>query len=359
MILPKSRVAAKQYGKVHGTISFLLQASLLSPIIGKMLYGEYDMREISETRGLPLARAFFHSCEARLCEAVPDIMAIAAIGLVGEGSECFGCDDEFSRDHDWGPAFCIWLPADRLPACASRLDAALAELPATFAGYPSRMRPECRMGRVGPLAVEAFYARFTGLRHVPENWREWRSIPEHALAACTNGEVFTDEKGDFSAWRNALLNYYPQDLWLKKLAARCMNMAQAGQYNLPRALQRGETVCAMLAVSRFVEASLGMLFLLNRRYMPFYKWAWHIGQGLPFMGESTAETLKKIASTPLVQGGGKTVCREVEELCARFAAALREKGLSSEKDSWLWAHGPQLAARISDPEIARLNLLED
>lgn len=325
------------------------------------------MREMSDLRGLPLARSFFHSCEGLLREAVPDIMAVAAVGLVGEGSECFGCDDEFSRDHDWGPAFCIWLPEAELAVCASRLEDALAGLPASFAGYPARMRPEARMGRVGPLAVEAFYARFTGLRHAPRTWREWRSVPEHALAACTNGEVFVDGGGAFSAWRNALLDYYPRDLWLKKMAARCMNMAQAGQYNLPRALKRGETVCAMLAVSRFVEAALGMLFLLNRRYMPFYKWAWHVGRTLPLMGEATAETLKRIASTSLApgdgqgvgQGGAEAVCREVEDLCARFAAVLREKGLSDEGDSWLWAHGPQLAARIATPEIARLNLLED
>ena len=164
------------------------------------------MQETSEMRGLPLARAFFRSCEARLREAVPDIMDAAAVGLVGEGSECFGCDDEFSRDHDWGPAFCIWLPEAELAAGASRLNAALAELPASFAGYPSRMRPESRMGRVGPLAIEVFYARFTGLRRIPESRQEWRNIPEHALAACTNGEVFTDGKGDFSAWPHALLN---------------------------------------------------------------------------------------------------------------------------------------------------------
>ena len=132
-----------------------------------------------------------------------------------------------------------------------------------------------------------------------------------------------DARGDFSAWRKALLEYYPRDLWLKKLAARCMNMAQAGQYNLPRALRRGETVCAMLAASRFAEAALGMLFLLNRRYMPFYKWAWHIGRDLPFLGEYTADALKRIASTPLVGSGGEAVCREVEALCSRFAEALR------------------------------------
>ena len=82
------------------------------------------------------------------------------------------------------------------------------------------------MGRVGPMATEGFYRRFLGMERAPENWREWRAIPEYHLCSCTNGAVFMDNEGAFSAVRKALLAYYPEGVRLKKIAARCMVMAQ-------------------------------------------------------------------------------------------------------------------------------------
>ena len=72
-------------------------------------------------QGLELARAFYARCRPLLEARVPDVMAQAAAGLVGEGSECLGCDDAISRDHDFGAAFCLWLPERVLAVEGPRL----------------------------------------------------------------------------------------------------------------------------------------------------------------------------------------------------------------------------------------------
>ena len=79
--------------------------------------------------GQDLARDFYTACRPSLMADIPEIMARAAVGLAGEGSECFGCDDALSRDHDFGPGFCLWLPQAELAADLPKLEKALALLP--------------------------------------------------------------------------------------------------------------------------------------------------------------------------------------------------------------------------------------
>lgn len=308
--------------------------------------------------GMRLSMQYYELCRPLLMQDIPDLMAEAAIGLVGEGSECFGMDDQYSRDHDFGPAFCIWLPRGILAACSSRLEAALLELPREYCGFPSRMASAMGMGRVGPMAVEDFYAFFTGLDHPPSDWREWLQIPEYQLAAATNGEVFEDNNGIFSQWRQILLDFYPRDVWLKKIAARVMAMAQAGQYNLPRVLKRGDVAAAFLAAARFSEAALGFVYLLNRKYMPFYKWAPKMAASLPILGADVSGLLCGLA-THVAEKDGRAACAMVEDFCSICAARLRASGLSHEPDSWLWAHGPQIMSHVKNRQILEMDLLKD
>ena len=310
--------------------------------------------------GLSLARRFFQASLPVLNEHIPDIMARSAAGLVGEGSECLGVDDHISRDHDWGAAFCLWVPDELLASERERIESAFALLPDAFEGHPVRMMPEARMGRVGPLPLRGFYRRFLGLDRAPATLQEWRAIPEYHLCSCTNGAVFMDSVGEFSAIREELLRYYPEDIRRKKIAARCMVMAQAGQYNLARALQRGETVTAMLASARFAEAALSMAFLLNRRFMPFYKWAPRLAQGLPILGTATVNILKKLAHTSWDDPNQAVPAVDaIESLCSAVAEELRRQGLASEPGSWLWPLGPSVQRGVKDPELRRLNVMED
>ena len=309
-------------------------------------------------KGLRLAREFYEASQPVLRAELAGIMDSAAVGLVGEGSECFGCDDAHSQDHDFGPAFCLWLPREVLLAEQSRIEAAFAKLPHEFMGFESRLAPQRRLGRVGPLPLEDFYAFFTGLDHAPGSWREWLAIPEHQLAACTNGEVFEDNSGAFSRWRSVLQACYPRDVLLKKMTTRCMIMAQTGQYNLPRSLQRGDSVAAMLAAARFAEAALSVVFLCNHRYMPFYKWAAKLAGDLPVLGPQAVQALRVLALAPMQAEQGSQAVAAVEDFCTHAAEHLRAVGLSTAPGNWLWEHGPQIMRHVEEPALLRMDMLQ-
>ena len=60
--------------------------------------------------GMEMARCLYEQQGREvLSRAFPELVDRMAIGLAGEGSECFGFDDAISHDHDWGAGFCIWL----------------------------------------------------------------------------------------------------------------------------------------------------------------------------------------------------------------------------------------------------------
>lgn len=316
-------------------------------------------------KGLTLAQSFYEQCAKPLFEKeYPEVLESVAIGLVGEGSECFGFDDGQSQDHDFGARFCLWLPEEEWAIHLDGVERVLAGLQEEFQGFQVLMLPEKRMGRSGPMSTEHFYARFLGRPTVPQSWQEWRTIPEHFLAVATNGAVFHDPSARFSTIRQTLLQGYPEDVRLKKMAARCATMAQSGQYNVARCLQRNEYAGAMLALARFSEATISLTFLLNKRYVPFYKWAHHASQFLPILGQETHVCIQKLsaismneAAMNLGQGGSKDVMETMESLCVAIGEYLRATGLSESHDDWMMSHAEAIQSRIQTPALLRMPVL--
>lgn len=297
--------------------------------------------------GLPMIEAKFPACRQRI-----------AAGLVGSGSECFGFDDEISRDHDWGPAFCLWLNKEDFEQFGADLQKEYEKLPGDFAGW-TRQESDWGSGRTGVFEIGQFYRQFIGFNRVPADLREWRLIPETYLATATNGRVFIDPAGEFTAFRNRLKEFYPNDIRLKKIAARCMTMGQAGQYNYMRCVRRKELVAAQCAEAEFLNAAVSMVFLLNRQYRPFYKWMHRAMRDLPVLGGVVYDLCSTMAAAPETESGPRIYEKKVfliEEICRHIISELTWQGLSDSGSDFLLHHGPQVQERIKDPLIKSISV---
>ena len=302
--------------------------------------------ELSKKYWLEVGRPAFE----RTC---PELLNRAAVGLVGEGSECFGFDDEISRDHDWGPGFCLWLSHEDMERSGAEAGRIYASLPGEFLGYRRLRTDELSAGRVGVLGIWDFYSRFIGLRRLPESIMDWRIMPENGLATATNGEVFSDPVGEFSRIRNTLLGFYPQQLARKKLSARCAVAAQAGQYNHPRCLKRGDSAAAAMAAAEFMSKAQGAIFLLYGKYKPYYKWSTKALMGLGPMGEEAGELMQRAA------GHMSSCVPEIEEISALIITELRKRGLSGSQSDFLLDHAREIQEGITDQMLKKVHLMSE
>jgi len=169
--------------------------------------------------GLELSEKYYETYGKKIFHTrFKALMPRIAVGLVGPGSECLGFDDEHSQDHDWGPSFCLWVSQEDYKHYGKDLQACYDNLPKSFNGFSPRQESPGEKNRVGVMGIESFYSRYTGLPHPPRTIGEWQRIPEANLAICTNGKVFYDPLGEFTQWRDALLEFYPNELIIKKIA---------------------------------------------------------------------------------------------------------------------------------------------
>ena len=252
-------------------------------------------------KGLELSQRYYEAYGREMIERIdPALLARVSVGLCGEGSQCFGFDDQISQDHDFAPGFCVWLSEEDFSRYGRALREAYDGLPDDFCGFS---RKNVIAGeRLGVMTSGGFYKRFTGNPEGPRSNLDWLMTPEAHLASATNGQLFHDQNPAFSRTRERLLAFYPEDVRRKKLAARAAIMAQAGQYNLLRLIKREDKVAASLALARFTEASISMAHLLNRRYTPFYKWGFYSMRTLPKLGGAVAPLLSALVQIPALIG---------------------------------------------------------
>lgn len=302
--------------------------------------------------GLKLAEHYFNTYGLPLiCDTFPEYKDRIAAGLVGLGSDCLGFDDELSRDHDWGPGFCLWLSKADHDLIGSALMEAYNLLPKTFEGF-ERKTSEWGNGRVGVFETGAFYSDFIGRADTPETLYDWLRIPENGLSVCTAGKVFYDPLGEFSRIRETLLAFYPDDVRIVKVAARCMAVGQSGQYNFGRSLRRHDYFAAQYAETKFCADVMSLVYLLNHRYAPYYKWLLRGVNELPLLGAFSFEKI----SAMVISNNYKQKKMLIDEICAAVIRELQAEGLSASTSTFLADHGPVIHEKIVDPTLRNLDV---
>ena len=344
--------------------------------------------------GLALARALWNDLGKPLIAGrYSAYQGRIAAGLVGYGSECFGFDDELSRDHDFAPRFCLWLTDEDYDAIGEQLQADYDALSRDFtvaeqgkphfAGHdsadsdalaasqlPLTPRAQGEFRRDGVFRIGDFFERITLFREAPaqNDVASWLSLQEDTLATATNGQVFADPLGVFSKTRQGF-KFMPEDVRLSLISQRLGMMAQAGQYNLPRMLQRGDGAAAMLSIHEFVNATASLVFLINEPvsvgYLPYYKWQFAAMRKLSRrMATRLAgvceqlEDILRLSSAACFGGAGfgeggkgakpaaKHITATVERICSDVVDELLREGLTESHETFVEWQRPYVENHI-------------
>ncbi len=299
-------------------------------------------------KGLWLDKEFYESIGRHMLEEkYPDYINQMTIGMCGEGSDCFGFDDGFSMDHDWGPGFYIWLEAELFNKIGDSLQSDYNALPSDFRGY-KRINTEHGKRRIGVCNVDEFCSYYLGEVAYKE-WKEKGSIssdimlmiPEYRLAAFCNGEIFRipdNGNGILIKLRDYISSFYERSATVRLLCQRLAEFGQNAQYNYPRMKNRGDNTVAMQLLHTGLRSAVRAAFILNKQYAPHDKWIMRATEGFTVLKE-LPELIDKItvaAARELVDIYDKKTTNEgisdenAESLIERLATMLLTEALKQD-----------------------------
>ena len=314
--------------------------------------------------GLKISEVFFEEYGIPMLEKnFSEYKDQIAAGLAGQTSECFGYDDYISRDHDYAPGFCLWLPEELKKKIGNDLQKAYDELPVqdfilnhradVGMAEPSNIMTGARSHRVGVHSIEEFYYEHTGMTHAPVTTQDWLATPQMHLAEAVNGKVFYDPSGKFTDIRNVWKSYYPEDVKKKKVAADLAMAGKTGQFNYYRSIKRGDIGAAYCCVTEFIYKISAALFLLNGRYMPYYKWRFRAMKEFTTL-KCSVEPLMKLSQMSEEESSDKISL--IEEISGMIIKELVGRGWSSGHSDYLLDNAKLVMKTISDSEIASWNV---
>ena len=292
-----------------------------------------------------------HEVSGMIHREFPEYEDRIAVGIAGEGSDCLGYDDEISRDHDFGTGVCLWLTDEDMARFGDRLSDAYNKLVdrKERAFFTERLRE-----RRGVMTIHDFYSDILhadcDAEHGVMSEDTWYHLDHSCLKTATNGEVYRDDLGVFTAFRQLLLDYYPDRVWRTRIAEELHTYSSALQINYARCMTRRDIVAAELCRAKGIASAMELFFLLNRTYPPYYKWTFRAMTELDTEGVFSAR-IRELAEEkirpeawegsryhPNRQNYKDRIVSLSEEIASEIDILLAEKNLSRVRSRYLEVH---------------------
>lgn len=306
-------------------------------------------------KGIELSEKYYNAFGKQMIEQkFKEIQNDLAVGILGGGSECLGFDDDISTDHDFEPAFCIFVPDSIDDKTLFELEREYSKLPKEFLGYKKNEITAVGGNRHGVIRIGDFLLSKTGSRTAQLSLKDWFFVPEQALLEATSGKIFCDKNNVLSQKLEGL-SYFPEDVRLKKLAGNLLMMAQAGQYNYARCLKRGDTAAAQLTVIEFVKSAINVVFLLNKQYIPYYKWTFRALEKLSLLS-GLKNNLEFLISSDNKENASQKLSL-IEEICKEITLELASQNLLDSITAEMEEAAYLVNGKIRDNDIRNLHIL--
>ena len=286
----------------------------------------------------------------------PEYVERIAVGLVGEGSDCFGYDDDISADHDWGPDFCMWVTRDTYEEIGEELQKAYMELPTEFEGAV-RKGGNGEGKRRGVQIIDSFYERLAG--PFVQGKPDYRNASDAGLAAAVNGRVFEDPEGIFTGIRQELQKGFPEEILYLKIAESMAMFCQTGQYNFDRVCRRKDAITAQLMLSDCIRSALKLVLYMNGKYPPHDKWL--LTSVKQLQGTEPVVSLLQQLATLYTGADILENCDKIQEIIGQIASLLANelyaRDIISDTESYLDVHTDELVkkaalSKYTDEELA-------
>jgi hypothetical protein len=173
----------------------------------------------------------------------------------------FGYDDDLSRDHDWNTGFCLWLEEDDFDRIGLRMHNAYEELIRRKSGQIPKHQPGRFVPSRGVFPISPFSNGSSTVRLARKQLgmaETARGVPGRLYQR----QRFFDPLGAFSISENHLLDYYPEDIRLKKIAARCFSRPRTVSTIFPDPLQRKDPVAPTMRLPDSSMPPVSLAYLL-------------------------------------------------------------------------------------------------